>query len=1138
MTASGKNSVIEKAEAVPRREDRFSRNQPSEPGETSFPEVMTAYAIDRSCAEQLLSDVLTLAAAALNATLAIAYIQSADRQWLELRVDCEAKAVAELPSIVRQCIEQRETIFVPDLDSGLNSEGAIAAGGPADCRFAAAQPFLTPEGHALGALLLLDALPRPEGLAEQEHRLLRAAAAQALAQLEVRRQRLAREESERQRDDALEQYRQFMSANPQMLWVANADRKIVEISPRWLEFTGRSADQILGQSWLEHIHPDDRSAVIKAITGAELTLDVKYRTRIASGEYRWVRVRGWAQIGEAGDVVRWFGVAEDIHDHEAAIAALKESEEHHRYSVELNPQIPWTATADGRIREVGSHWLEDMGFNRSAMLDYGWFKLLHPADRPRTIDAWRQSIDTGEPFDIEYRLRMPDGGYRWFRGRAAPRRDEHGNIVRWYGTTENIHDRKTAEAALRESEEHHRYTVELSPQIPWVATPDGAIIEVSQRWFALMQADPERKPGSWVHVVHPDDRGRIENLWRRSLATGEPYDAEYRLHTSDGTYRWFRSRAAARRDEQGNIIRWYGTLEDIHDRKEAEQALRESEERFRLAARAAGLGIYDYDVKTGRADWSDEIKEMLGLPPDAEPDTSLIFNLIHPEDRPVLEQLIGSVSRRELEGRFGETLRVRRADNGETRWLAADGWESHSEDGQLSRVLITVRDVTSERTAAERISWAASHDPLTGLANRLRFQMQLGEAIGQAETEGGRVGVLLVDMGSLKQINDHFGHATGDVLLRDFAGRLSETVGSEGTVARLGGDEFAISLSLPPGSDGLGDVIDRLLANLRRPVLHGEHSLEFRASIGASLYPDHGKDASALLSEADIALHRAKEAGRNRAVLFEPVMRSELQRRESALNLTRTALREDGIVPYYQPKIDLKTGKLFGFEALLRWRHPHKGIQPPGAIAAAFEDHELAVKLSERMMSKIVADMRRWLDQGLNFGHVAVNASAAEFRHEGFAERMLAHLQAADLDPSFFELEVTESVLLESGGQTVEHTLRSLNGAGMPIALDDFGTGYASLAHLKLFPVNTLKIDRSFVLNLEVNHSDAAIVRAILSLGQSLGIRVVAEGIESEAHADFLKSHGCDFGQGYFYGRPSPADEVIRFMLPETQVPG
>jgi diguanylate cyclase (GGDEF)-like protein len=517
---------------------------------------------------------------------------------------------------------------------------------------------------------------------------------------------------------------------------------------------------------------------------------------------------------------------------------------------------------------------------------------------------------------------------------------------------------------------------------------------------------------------------------------------------------------------------------------------------------------------------------ILGLPETvaAHPETAL--GRVHPEDRPLFERL-----RQTARGApsAGGRLRFVRASDGAERWAEVHSHSFFREDGQVSRVITAVRDVTDEHEAQRATLWAAMHDDLTRLPNRAAFRAQLEQAIASADADEATLGVLLLDLDNFKQINDTLGHEAGDAVLCAFADRVRSALPADHLLARLGGDEFAVIAPRIDGADDLKALAEGILLRLQRPFAYDRRALDGRASIGATLFPDDARTSRDLLRFADIALYTAKAAGRGRVAMFEPAMRAATQRHGSMLVLARDAIEADRVEPYYQPKVDLVTGAHAGFEALLRWRHPRRGIQPPSTIEAAFGDAHLAQAIAERMVERVTADIRRWLEAGLDVGRVAINTAPPEFAQDGLAERLLAALAAAGLAPHHIELEVTEQVFFGRSACSVDRTLRMLRDAGVTIALDDFGTGFASLTHLRRFPVDALKIDRSFVADLE-KRDVAEIVRAVLALGRSLGIATVAEGIENEAQAEWLRTNGCALGQGFGLGAPMAAAEVPAFL--------
>jgi diguanylate cyclase (GGDEF)-like protein/PAS domain S-box-containing protein len=474
--------------------------------------------------------------------------------------------------------------------------------------------------------------------------------------------------------------------------------------------------------------------------------------------------------------------------------------------------------------------------------------------------------------------------------------------------------------------------------------------------------------------------------------------------------------------------------------------------------------------------------------------------------------------------------------DGVPRWYESLVAQLPDAQGRPVRLMVMSRDITQQKSTEERVRWNATHDPLTGLPNRALFNERLDAAIHDGA--GSRFALLLLDIDDFKQVNDTLGHDAGDALLCTVAARLRRALRPEDLVARLGGDEFAIILS-GAGTEAAAAAAGRsIFEALKEPWIHNGRVADCRVSVGASLFGVHGSEASELLKNADIALYSAKLRDRGRIAVFQSGMRAKLHRRSAMVALARSALAEDRVAPFYQPKVDLASGRILGFEALLRWRHPTRGYRPPATIAAAFEDLEVATELTDRMLERALRDMREWRSAGLDFGHVAINASAADFRQGAYAERLIERLEAAGIPPECFQVEITETVFLGRGADYVERALKTLSANGIRIALDDFGTGYASLSHLKQFPVDIVKVDRSFVADIGRDAHNAAIIGAVVNLGRSLQLEVVAEGIETAAQRAWLLSRGCRFGQGYLFGRAARAERVPRLLrAAEAQMP-
>ena len=630
--------------------------------------------------------------------------------------------------------------------------------------------------------------------------------------------------------------------------------------------------------------------------------------------------------------------------------------------------------------------------------------------------------------------------------------------------------------------------------------------------------------------VHPDDRDAIMTSIALCAKTGCVHDIEFRPMRTDGELRWIRA-IARPSSNAGFGTRWItGVMFDVTDRRRAEDGLRES--RRQLATLLNNLPGVAYRCEA-RPPWrmdfvSNAVKDITGYTPNemCKPDRAWA-DLMHPDD---VDSVIRAVEHATAARRpFSVRYRIIHR-SGSVRWVHERGEATFDEQDQAQFIEGFIWDVSEQQAADERLQWTALHDGLTRLPNRVLFQQRVEEAFARAAREDGQVGILLIDLDDFKMINDTLGHDAGDALLRSVADRLSLSIRPGDAVARLSGDEFAVLVDRGADRSIVQRTGTKIMAAFEEAFSHGGELFECRASLGASMLNGSDDSRITLMKNADIALYAAKAEGGARMKFYEPRMRDEMEGRSSMLQLARDALLNDWIVPYYQPKIDLITGQISGFEALLRWEHPTRGLQAPDTITAAFHDLDVAASISDRMIKLIIADLAHWERTGVNYGHVAINAAGAELRRGNFPETLLGRLGEAKIAPTKVQIEVTESVFLGRGAECVEIALKLLSAAGVAVALDDFGTGYASLSHLKQFPVNAIKIDRSFVRDLHADPDDAAIVRALIGLGRSLGINVVAEGVETQQQAAYLRKHGCDFAQGFLFGTPMPASEVVGLL--------
>ncbi|MFN3946214.1 MAG: putative bifunctional diguanylate cyclase/phosphodiesterase [Allosphingosinicella sp.] len=683
--------------------------------------------------------------------------------------------------------------------------------------------------------------------------------------------------------------------------------------------------------------------------------------------------------------------------------------------------------------------------------------------------------------------------------------------------------RLQAEAQRRSHAAEWRKTLDTIPQMVWTVSADGSEY-FNRQWEeftgtrVLSIADMGR-----YDLVHPDDRATSLQRWSDSLRTGVAYETEYRVRHRSGEYRWMLSRGFAERDENGSVCRWYGTCTDIHDRVLAQQHLTRSRNFTRQLVEATPDIVLVIEG-SGRIVFANPAaRQSLGTAAEEDLAGKSWIRLVGPDVRRAARQAL-----RSAQGGAPQHFTTQ----GNARGGGRDWWDvvitPLSGPAELGQFLVISRNISHQKRAEERAHWAAKHDALTGLPNRVLLQQEL-ETLTATRDAG--FALLVLDVDEFKKINDTLGHDAGDAILCTFSERLRRAARSEDMVARLAGDEFAILLRGVRDEAEVEAAAAKIFAGLRAPHVHQGKILDCSTSIGASLFPKHGRTKAELLKNADVALYVAKSSGRRNLKIFNAAMRSELEDRNAMIGRARGALADDLILPFYQPKVELGTGRVSGFEALLRWRDPRLGLQTPDTIMAAFEDLSLAAEISDRIVGRMIADMQSWMERGWDFGHVAFNAAAAELRAADFAERLLDRLCQARIPTACVQMEVTETVFLGRGAEYVERSLRLLSANGVRIALDDFGTGYASLTHLKEFPVDLLKIDRSFVKDLQSDADAGAIVDAVIGLGKSLRIDVVAEGIETRAQHDTLLALGCRYGQGFLYSPAVAADEIGETFL-------
>jgi diguanylate cyclase (GGDEF)-like protein/PAS domain S-box-containing protein len=927
---------------------------------------------------------------------------------------------------------------------------------------------------------------------------------------------------------AEERYRLASKATNELIW--DWDIRTNEVS--WNEAICNGlgfADGRLGSDgswWKSRLHDHDRERVLREVRGAIATgadrFTVEYRFRRADGTYADILDRGFVLRSPTGEPLRMVGAMQDLTALNRTTAELKAREAQLATIFGQAMVGIMHRTMDGKILMVNKRLCEILDRTEAELRRINFEDYTHPDDAAWNKPLFERSAATGEPFQIEKRYLKPDGTVVWGATQVSFVKDGSGRLASHIIVVEDITARKLAEAELESSRSLLRTVIDGIADFIFVKNHTGEFILTNHAFDEACapltgRRDADFYPEDITAGYAAVDREVIESGETREVEEIIPVHCEPRFfHTVKVP--WILN---------GEVAGVIGVSRDITERRKAEIELAHSEELYRsvLDASADCIKILSLDGKL----------ELMNAPGLAAKELvwediagQHLSSLWPQSDRPALLAALAKAAGGEV-ARFSGFCPT---TSGKPRWWDVVVTPMRSETGEVTRLLSIARDITTVRTAAEQLRRASEEDALTGLPNRRSFQSHLQAATIRAMASGRSVSLLLIDLDHFKHVNDTRGHAAGDHLLRTFAERLRTSVRAKDFVARLGGDEFAVVLEGVSDADDVLRIGEAIVRSTAAPTHFDGQAISGSASIGGAIFPWDATNANDLFKHADTALYALKEAGRGGTKLFKPEMRLHAQNVASQLDRARSVVFERSVLPYYQPKYRLSDATLDGFEALLRWRHPSLGIQLPASVAEGFKDYEIASRIGTLMWSKVVADLERWRGEGVDVGRISINAAPAEFLRNDYAEKVLEILQRRRVPTSCVEIEVTEHVFLERSSEYVERALNMLSGEGVRIALDDFGTGSSSLSHLRDFPVDVVKIDRSFVERMLDEEDIRSIVNAVISLCRSLSIEVVAEGVETDEQRSFLRAMGCTWGQGYLFGKPVDRASIGQLMLP------
>lgn len=820
------------------------------------------------------------------------------------------------------------------------------------------------------------------------------------------------------------------------------------------------------------------------------------------------------------------------------------------------PDLIYTKDRNGHFTYVNAALLRITGISSAVdMLGKTDFDFYPLEDAQKYTADDQAVIQSGQPLIGREEL-LKDartGEARWHSTTKAPLHNDQGEIIGIIGITRDISASKAAEVKIcqlnieleqRVSErtlelETLTRTLEIERNLMRTlvdAVPDSIFAKDIDSKFLLanksvakgMATTPQGLIGKDDFDFFPKEMAQtFFDDEQRILRTGEPLidREEPVINAETGRMRWFLTTKLPVRNDNNEIVGLVGIGHDFTLRREAELALRESEERFRsltelssdwyweLNANLVFVSIEDPNNKS-----SYQRDELIGCSLSALPNTDVMSTSW-------LE--LNSVMA--LRKPFRDIELRHQTNTSEIFYLSLTGSPAFTEDGEFRGYRGIGRDITDRKASEEHIQYLATHDSLTTLPNRFMFNNILNISLESALRHKRKLAVLFIDLDRFKNINDTLGHDAGDVLLSEMSIRLRQCLRASDIVGRLGGDEFVILLPEIENAEQVANVARKALNTIVEPIAILGQECRVTASIGICLYPDDASDEQTLMKNADIAMYRAKEEGKNNYQFYSSDIKARSLERLVLENNLRIAIERNEFFLHYQAKRNLKTGKIAGVEALVRWQHPELGVVPPIQFIPLAEETGLIVLIGRWVLKTACEQNVAWQKQGLPPLCMAVNLSVRQFYDEHLIEDVATALRVSGMQPELLEMEITEGMVMQDAERAIR-TLTEIKKLGVRLAIDDFGVGYSSLAQIKRFPIDTLKVDSSFIREIPQNKEDRAITEAIIAMGRTLSLTVIAEGVETLEQETFLRDHACDQSQGYYFSKPISSDDFISFM--------